>query len=142
MCLTSRCSRRGPRSRSEELKPRVVAREAERQRSTSRKATGLSEERSSVARGGADMHHHNRRQFLQGSLALAGLILLSSREVAGQQPAKVPRIGFLAVGSREGRAFLIEGFRQGEGRPLALEPRDARRPSGPQARVPERPPRK
>jgi putative ABC transport system substrate-binding protein len=31
----------------------------------------------------------------------------------GQQPAKVPRIGFLAVGSREGRAPLIEGFHQG-----------------------------
>jgi len=31
----------------------------------------------------------------------------------GQQAAKVPRIGFLAVGSREGRAFLIEGFLQG-----------------------------
>ena len=27
--------------------------------------------------------------------------------------AKVHRIGFLAVGSREGRAFLIEGFLQG-----------------------------
>src|SRR6266536_4395421 len=31
----------------------------------------------------------------------------------GQPAAKVPRIGFLAVGSREGRAFLVEGFRQG-----------------------------
>src|SRR5215470_17635366 len=31
----------------------------------------------------------------------------------GQRAAKVPRIGFLAVGSREGRAFLIEGFLQG-----------------------------
>jgi putative ABC transport system substrate-binding protein len=40
----------------------------------------------------------------------------------------VPRIGFLAVGSREGRGFLIEGFRQGlaeygyeEGRNLLIE---------------------
>jgi putative tryptophan/tyrosine transport system substrate-binding protein len=31
----------------------------------------------------------------------------------GQQAAKVRRIGFLAVGSREGRAFLIEGLLQG-----------------------------
>jgi putative ABC transport system substrate-binding protein len=56
---------------------------------------------------------HSRRRLLSGSLALAGLSLLSGRKVAGQPTAKVPRIGFLAVGSREGRAFLIEGFRQG-----------------------------
>jgi putative ABC transport system substrate-binding protein len=54
----------------------------------------------------------SRRQFLSGSLALAVLSLLSGREVAGQT-VKVPRIGFLAVGPREGRAFLIEGLRQG-----------------------------
>ncbi len=30
-----------------------------------------------------------------------------------EKPAKAPRIGFLAVGSREGRAFLINGFLQG-----------------------------
>ena len=53
------------------------------------------------------MHSHSRRRLLQGSLALAGLSLL-----CGAGP-KVPRIGFLAVGSREGRAFLIEGFLQG-----------------------------
>ena len=48
-----------------------------------------------------------RRRFLQGSLALAGLGLLSgcgSLPWPGRQPAKVPRIGFLAVGTREGRA--------------------------------------
>ena len=46
----------------------------------------------------------------------------------GQQAAKLPRIGFLAVGSREGRAFLIEGFLQGlrehgyvEGRNIVIE---------------------
>lgn len=61
----------------------------------------------------ASMHRHSRRRFLSGSLALAALSLLFGREVSGQQTAKVPRIGFLAVGSREGRAFLIEGFRQG-----------------------------
>src|SRR6266545_2629994 len=74
------------------------------------------------------MRSHSRRQFLQGSVVLAGFSLLPGREVGGQQAAKVPRIGFLAVGSREGRAFLIEGFLQGlrehgyvEGRNIAIE---------------------
>jgi putative ABC transport system substrate-binding protein len=55
------------------------------------------------------MHRHSRRWLLQGSLALAGVSLLSGCE----KGPKVPRIGFLAVGSRDGRAFLIEGFLQG-----------------------------
>jgi len=59
------------------------------------------------------MHHHSRRQFLRGSLALAGISLLLGCERPGPQAPKVPRVGFLAVGSREGRAFLIEGFLQG-----------------------------
>jgi putative ABC transport system substrate-binding protein len=59
------------------------------------------------------MRSDSRRQFLQGSVVLAGVSLLSGREVGGQQAAKRPRIGFLAVGSREGRAFLIDGFLQG-----------------------------
>jgi ABC-type uncharacterized transport system substrate-binding protein len=59
------------------------------------------------------MRSHSRRRFLQGSVVLAGISLLSGREVGGQPAAKGPRIGFLAVGSREGRAFLIEGFLQG-----------------------------
>jgi putative ABC transport system substrate-binding protein len=59
------------------------------------------------------MHSHSRRRLLQGGVALAALSLLSGGEVVGQQTPKVPRIGFLAVGSREERAFLIEGFRQG-----------------------------
>ena len=74
------------------------------------------------------MRSHSRRQLLQGSLALAGLSLLSGREVAGQPTANAPRIGFLAVGSREGRAFLIEGFRHGlrehgyvEGKNIVIE---------------------
>jgi putative tryptophan/tyrosine transport system substrate-binding protein len=57
-----------------------------------------------------------RRQFLRGTLALAGLSLLSGcgmLPLPGQQAGKVPRIGFLAVGSREGRAPLIEAFLQG-----------------------------
>ena len=60
------------------------------------------------------MLRDSRRQFLWDSLALAGLSLLSAREVAGQQIAKVPRIGFLAVGPREGlRTLLLEGLLQG-----------------------------
>jgi putative ABC transport system substrate-binding protein len=57
-----------------------------------------------------------RRRLLQGGLALTGLSLLSGCGVlplASHQAAKVPRIGFLGVGSREGRAVLIEGFLQG-----------------------------
>ena len=54
-----------------------------------------------------------RRRFVQGGAALAAFSLLSSREVSGQQAARVPRIGFLAVGSREGRAFMIEGLLRG-----------------------------
>jgi putative ABC transport system substrate-binding protein len=59
------------------------------------------------------MPGHSWRQLLLGSAALAACSLLPSNEVAGQPPEKVPRIGFLAVGSREGRAFMIEGFRRG-----------------------------
>ncbi|MGH8614626.1 MAG: hypothetical protein ACREYF_22015 [Gammaproteobacteria bacterium] len=55
------------------------------------------------------MHRHSRRRFLQRSLALAGLSLLFGCE----KVPKAPRIGFLAVGSREGRAFLIESVLQG-----------------------------
>ncbi len=56
---------------------------------------------------------HSRRAFLQGNIALAGFSLLLAAKATGQPAAKVPRIGFLAVGSREGRAFLIGGFLQG-----------------------------
>jgi hypothetical protein len=58
------------------------------------------------------MRRHSRRRLLQGSLALAGFSLLSGCE----KGPRAPRIGFLAVGSREGRAFLIEGFLQGAAR--------------------------
>ena len=59
------------------------------------------------------MRPYCRRQLLQGSLALAGFILLSGCDTPGPPVAKPRRIGFLAVGSREGRAFLIDGFLQG-----------------------------
>ena len=71
---------------------------------------------------------HSRRAFLQGGLALAGFSLLTGCEMPGQQASKVPRIGFLAVGSRDGRAFMIEGFLKGlrehgyvEGQNLVIE---------------------
>jgi len=51
-------------------------------------------------------HRPSRRRLLQGALALA----LSSFLSGCEKPGKAPRIGFLAVGSREGRAFVIEGF--------------------------------
>src|SRR5262245_16066774 len=46
------------------------------------------------------------------SLVLA-IPLLATPLAAEAQPPKVSRIGFLAVGSREGRAFMIEGFLRG-----------------------------
>jgi len=59
------------------------------------------------------MRRYSRRQILQGSLVSMGFIILSGCEGSGQQAAKVRRIGFLAVGSREGRTFMIEGLLQG-----------------------------
>ena len=44
-------------------------------------------------------------------MIVAGLATPLAAEA--QPPGKSHRIGFLAVGSREGRAFLIEGFLQG-----------------------------
>jgi putative tryptophan/tyrosine transport system substrate-binding protein len=58
------------------------------------------------------MRRDSRRRFLQCTLALIGISLLSGCEKS-PSPAKVPRIGFLGVGSRDGRAFLINGFLQG-----------------------------
>ena len=55
------------------------------------------------------VHSASRRRILRGALAMTLSSLLSGCE----KPAKAPRIGFLAVGSREGRAFLIEGFLRG-----------------------------
>jgi putative ABC transport system substrate-binding protein len=72
---------------------------------------------------------HSRRRFLHGSLGLAGLGLLAGCGLAvpGWRQ-KIPRIGFLAVGSREGRGFLVDGFLEGlrehgytEGKNILLE---------------------
>jgi putative tryptophan/tyrosine transport system substrate-binding protein len=61
------------------------------------------------------MHRSSRRQVLRGSLAVAGLGLLFGCQPSRLpwQVEKVPRVGFLAVGSRAGRAPLIEAFLQG-----------------------------
>src|SRR5438034_38407 len=74
------------------------------------------------------MRCYSRRQLLRGSLSLTGFIILSGCERPSPQAAKVRRIGFLAVGWREGRAFLIEGFLQGlrehgyvEGKNIVIE---------------------
>ena len=57
---------------------------------------------------------HIRRQLLQGGVVAAAFSVAFGRDAAGQPAATTPRIGFLAVGSREGfRALLIEGLRQG-----------------------------
>ena len=76
------------------------------------------------------MRRQGRRRFLRASLAFAGLGLLPAcgdTPLPGQQ-AKIRRIGFLAVGTREGRAVLIEGFRKGlqelgyvEGKNIVIE---------------------
>ena len=61
------------------------------------------------------MQCHGRRQFLRGSAGLVVIGLLSGCSVPRLpwQPAKLHRIGFLAVGSRAGRGPVIEAFVQG-----------------------------
>jgi putative tryptophan/tyrosine transport system substrate-binding protein len=75
------------------------------------------------------MHRQGRRHFLQGSLALAGLGLLTGCGMVpplAQQPAKVPRLGLLttrAVGSRNLDAFY-QGLRElgyVEGQTITIE---------------------
>jgi putative tryptophan/tyrosine transport system substrate-binding protein len=58
------------------------------------------------------VRRYSPRQLVRAALALLVISLLCGCDMPGQGAAKVPRIGFLAVGSREGRAFLIEGFLQ------------------------------
>jgi putative ABC transport system substrate-binding protein len=77
------------------------------------------------------MARHSRRQFLGASSALAGIGLLAACGMPswpGRQAAGVPRIGYLATGTREGRAFLTEGFLRGlrehgyeDGRDIRIE---------------------
>ncbi len=66
----------------------------------------------------AGMGRYSRRRFLQGSLTMAGFGVLSGCglvPLGGRQPTKVPRLGFLAPGSREGRGPFIDGLLQGLG---------------------------
>jgi ABC-type uncharacterized transport system substrate-binding protein len=59
------------------------------------------------------MDCHHRRTRLSVALIVVGIGLLSGWPPADLGAEKVPRIGFLAVGTREGRAFMIEGFLRG-----------------------------
>jgi putative tryptophan/tyrosine transport system substrate-binding protein len=57
-----------------------------------------------------------RRRVLRMGLMLAGASVLagcSMLPMPGQKGARLPKVGFLAVGSREGRGFLIAGFLEG-----------------------------
>jgi putative tryptophan/tyrosine transport system substrate-binding protein len=76
------------------------------------------------------VQRHSRRRFLRGSLTLtAGLVAgCGTLPWPSQRAARVPRIGYLATGTREGRAFLTEGFLRGmrehgyeEGKNLLIE---------------------
>src|SRR5687767_9197110 len=74
---------------------------------------------------------HGRRRVLRAGLLLAGGALLAGcgmPPLLGQQSTRVPKIGFLAVGSREGRGFLVDGFLEGlrehgytDGQNIAIE---------------------
>ena len=61
------------------------------------------------------MKDRGRRRFLHGSLALAGLGLLTGCQLSGLpwQAARVPRIGLLTPGPPEARAPMHAGFVQG-----------------------------
>jgi putative tryptophan/tyrosine transport system substrate-binding protein len=59
------------------------------------------------------MRRESSRQLLRVGLLLAGITLWSGLEPTDLRAENVPRIGFLAVGTREGRAFVIEGFLRG-----------------------------
>jgi putative ABC transport system substrate-binding protein len=82
----------------------------------------------------ANMDQRSRRDFLRSSLVLTGLGLLSGCGIlpAPAQPAKVPRIGILSLGTPASLARNLEALRGGlrdlgyaEGRDFALEPRPA-----------------
>src|SRR3954452_20989049 len=85
-------------------------------------------------REGPPMERHrdrlSRRQFVVGAGASSAALLAGCGRWPGQAqaPARVPRIGFLAPGSREGRAPLIEGLLEGlhelgyaDGQNIAIE---------------------
>jgi len=52
------------------------------------------------------VRRNSPREFVRAALALVAISLLCGCEMPGQRAPKVPRIGFLAVGSREGRDLV------------------------------------
>ena len=80
----------------------------------------------------------DRRVFVG---TLAGGLLAARRAVEAQQPAKIPRIGFLVPGTPSASAHFLDAFRHGlralghvEGQTIAIEYRTA---EGRQERLPE-----
>ena len=64
----------------------------------------------------SDRSSVRRRAFLRQSVILAALPVLAGCTLppfASLQRSRVPRIGFLATGTAEGRAFLVDGFLKG-----------------------------
>jgi ABC-type uncharacterized transport system substrate-binding protein len=61
------------------------------------------------------MDRRSRRQFLRASLAVAGVGVLSGCGLARLpwQPARVPRIGYLGIGTAPPNSLLLDAFRQG-----------------------------
>jgi putative ABC transport system substrate-binding protein len=59
------------------------------------------------------MRPTSRRRFLRGSLALAGLVLLSGCGIQppAQPPAKVPRVGYLAIARTPAVDSFLHGMR-------------------------------
>lgn len=57
---------------------------------------------------------YRRRQFIQGSLALASLSLLSGCRMTGpgSAPSRIPQVGYLSVGP-DGSSPAVDAFRQG-----------------------------
>lgn len=72
------------------------------------------------------MARHGRRQFLHGSLALAGIGLLAGCGISSPSssgPAKVPRIGYVGFGGPSGEALAdgLRGLGYVEGQNLTVE---------------------
>lgn len=53
------------------------------------------------------------RRWAPAALAVLVFVVACTPPAPRQQASRVPRVGFLATGTREGRAPLVEGFRQG-----------------------------
>jgi len=77
------------------------------------------------------MSGHSRRQFLESSLGLAGLGLLSGCAFPPslwRQRPRIPRLGYLGIGTAMPNSLLLDAFRQGlrdlgyvEGETIAIE---------------------